>query len=1259
MYGMIRSIIVVSVLALASICLGQGAYFVCGEPDSTDYSARYAKLLEKSGFPTDVRVVYVDFQNNSDTGFDEDMRTNIWTEFAAFFARQSQDSHQISWSVVANPDTMDSVWTADSTAAFYGDEARVIAGGNYDEYYDFDPHPYYWYMGELQAEILLKIQAAYQGMPNPLDGADALLFVYIPYGGENPISPGVGGYAQLNVKKDLFPVLANFAYDPGDEASAKPQSEWRPCGTTSNWWGSPDSDWSLKTILAHEYAHVLGLGHLDSGSYGRCSGSGTQDSYYYGPYGLMRRGLLGGRPFQPLHEVHLRKLGWLASVEIASDTTGLILHDIRSGGDNYSITIPGAWRVPETGGSYFEYTQGFDLAFHAGSGDDGRVVFDGGPMYRSRGVAIWHWIGSQPINYPGGPYPISYSTHDLETSTGRYSDFGTWLVPDPQFGFDNMDVPMDRSVPCVSQCGTCDSYAGSSSDFFAAGDTFSYSTNPSTYGSESGVGFSGNQFRHLGQTVANSIVVSIREDYGDSIAVDILFAPREEVLSPSGGEVYVVGDTVSIDWSREFTIDQPVGIIDLVDVYFEPGGGLTPFPVAVGVDATLGSYKLVLDSTMAANDGRVYLVFHNINDVARTGKAHSVGTFSVLEPPVFVDRSLNDLGQEQIPYQKLPYSSVSINYDNAGPRDLAISFLNDLADVYKSSVLAANGGIPLFVQEPNPFAAGDDPDDLLGLAVGDVDSDGDEDFFASSQSSPRLYRKESDGKFHDMSTEWGVSSSMLLSTAGSWADYDRDGDIDLLIGTADCYDTEPGNGGLNGSVQDALLRNDLSSSGGFTDVSAAAGMVQSNSSSVTWVDINNDGYSDAFIGEILEPVAGGSINSHLFVNQRDGTFVDEMATRVGTFASCRGAIWRDIDADGDMDLEMAASWCRRSCENDGTGNLSTVSSEITSPIKPYSGLRLFDHDLDGLDDVLLLPSAVDDKPRMLLHVRESGTSTFQNISGYVGIDMVGKIGGAVAVDMNNDGDTDLFLGRDAPRDAQGYPTNTASEYLFQSAVDVGTVDQPENHWLGLRLSSPSTRNNRLAIGARASLTVNGQPRIKYVDGGSGRGGQDDLTLVFGLGDSPVLGDLVIDWPNAHQQTVPAAQLMLDMVHYITDDSPFGMVPGSITMQTQIVPVTFDLDWIFTWETTVWTNPALDRVTFNTNLMTPACSEGLTELRPGLYGVEHTVTAVPGTSRQIHQITWRNRPCVSKCSISYRVHSKINNAMTSSSIKTGKVGFCVQ
>ncbi|MGI9515562.1 MAG: FG-GAP-like repeat-containing protein, partial [Pirellulaceae bacterium] len=187
----------------------------------------------------------------------------------------------------------------------------------------------------------------------------------------------------------------------------------------------------------------------------------------------------------------------------------------------------------------------------------------------------------------------------------------------------------------------------------------------------------------------------------------------------------------------------------------------------------------------------------------------------------------------------------------------------------------------------------------MGVASFDADADGDMDLYVVSggvefdpgveQLGDRLYLNDGAGNFAD------ATNDMLpdLRNSGSQvaaADFDRDGDVDLFVGSRLMVGSYPA------TPQSTLLINE---DGNFTaageDLAAGlldAGMV----TSAIWSDTNNDGWLDLLVAYDWGPV-------RLFLNEngklRDATESAGLAERLGWHNSLATG---DIDNDGDMDF---------------------------------------------------------------------------------------------------------------------------------------------------------------------------------------------------------------------------------------------------------------------------------------------------------------------------------------------------------------------
>ncbi len=193
----------------------------------------------------------------------------------------------------------------------------------------------------------------------------------------------------------------------------------------------------------------------------------------------------------------------------------------------------------------------------------------------------------------------------------------------------------------------------------------------------------------------------------------------------------------------------------------------------------------------------------------------------------------------------------------------------------------------------------------MGSLFFDADGDGDADLYVvsggvevakgSANYRDRLYLNDGRGQFQ-VSAPGALPAVEDSGSCVVVADYDRDGDLDLFVGgrvVPGEYPTAPSS---------RLLRNDSSSAGVlFADVTAeiAAGLHQAGMvTSALWSDADNDGDADLLVTYEWGPV-------RLFRNAdgklEDATETSGIADLLGWWNGIAGG---DVDADGDIDYAV-------------------------------------------------------------------------------------------------------------------------------------------------------------------------------------------------------------------------------------------------------------------------------------------------------------------------------------------------------------------
>ena len=158
-----------------------------------------------------------------------------------------------------------------------------------------------------------------------------------------------------------------------------------------------------------------------------------------------------------------------------------------------------------------------------------------------------------------------------------------------------------------------------------------------------------------------------------------------------------------------------------------------------------------------------------------------------------------------------------------------------------------------------------------------------------------LYTNQGDGTFTDTTAVAGITSTTDCASS-AWADFDKDGDLDVYITS--------GEDGVNPQTTAGFLyvnNND----GTFTDVTIASNTNNNfDARGVVWGDYDNDGWSDLYI------VNNSNVNANrLLRNNGDGTFSDvSVATAteaIVTSGAGVDATFVDYNNDGALDLFIA------------------------------------------------------------------------------------------------------------------------------------------------------------------------------------------------------------------------------------------------------------------------------------------------------------------------------------------------------------------
>ncbi len=407
----------------------------------------------------------------------------------------------------------------------------------------------------------------------------------------------------------------------------------------------------------------------------------------------------------------------------------------------------------------------------------------------------------------------------------------------------------------------------------------------------------------------------------------------------------------------------------------------------------------------------------------------------------------------------------------------------------------------------------------MGVSVGDIDNDGQRELYVTNYGPNRLYRHRADGKFEDVAARLGVDDSHF-GVGCAFFDVDNDTLLDLYVGNYldyvpdfDTADGFPGPTAYQGQVN-LLYRNQGKK--GFLDVTKQMGLADhpGHTMGVGVVDFNEDGRWDLF-------VANDAMENFFFENMGNGKFEENaLLTNIayGANGDARGAMGAevgDVDGDGKFDLFVPdfTHTCLYMNIGDGFFEDQAHQAGIAILCGHYVswGTVLVDLDLDGDLDIYVSNG---DARKLLGHpdlaFLNDGSGKFSDVSQQSGVaDLKKRVSrGVAAGDLDNDGDIDLVI-----MNLNDRPV------LLRNDTPRGT-----RHWLMVDLVGRDGKSNRDAIGAivRCKVTQTGGTSKTFMRQRCSSGSYmcvHDQRLHFGLGDATQVDELAIRWPDGSTQTL--------------------------------------------------------------------------------------------------------------------------------------------
>ena len=459
-------------------------------------------------------------------------------------------------------------------------------------------------------------------------------------------------------------------------------------------------------------------------------------------------------------------------------------------------------------------------------------------------------------------------------------------------------------------------------------------------------------------------------------------------------------------------------------------------------------------------------------------------------------------------------SIVDINSD--GFLDIYVSNSGDIRGDNKQNELFINNGDLTFTEKAKDFGL-DDRGYSTHAAFFDYDKDGDLDCYLLNNSYKGGFRITSigkdqrpvrdevggdklflndNGKFIDVSEKAGIYGSVIGFGLGvTVGDANDDGWMDIYVSNdffeRDYLYLNNKDGTFSESLEDMIK-----------SISAA-------SMGADMADINNDGFSEIFVTDMLpEPderiktvTTFDSWDRHQFIkssgywnqftrntlqlNNGNSTF-SEIGRLAGVEATdwSWGALMFDFQNDGNKDIFVANGIYQDLTDQDFLQYVTQdeVINQIASP---------------GSVDFQKLIDLIPSVPISNYAFENRGDLDFKNETELLGLSKPSFSNGSAYGDLDNDGDYDLIV-NNVNMKAFVYRNNTDILY-------------PQNSYVKIKLVGD--KNNINAIGSSVTL-YSGKSKF-YLEQMPIRGFQStvDNNLIFGVGDNDNIDSLLIRWHN--------------------------------------------------------------------------------------------------------------------------------------------------
>ena len=366
--------------------------------------------------------------------------------------------------------------------------------------------------------------------------------------------------------------------------------------------------------------------------------------------------------------------------------------------------------------------------------------------------------------------------------------------------------------------------------------------------------------------------------------------------------------------------------------------------------------------------------------------ARAVSTDGAMLPPPLFEPGL---GPDELALEGLPEAPENRPADIPAPIAAGDPALGGMT----FTEVTSNAGLD---EGHSSIVLTDDEGMTSGVAVADVDADGDDDLFLPRFGKPDgLYLNDGLGTFTDVADAAGVAGpdDGQGSATGAFADIDGDDDLDLFVAGAGTRRNMLYINHGNGSFSEAAIDR------GLVWPALADSTYGNQTHDVAFADVNNDGAMDLLVLQWRFDLTEGGAAVDVIEEQvavRDDDLLDRSACARYEVLRSAGFPLRDS-----ADVNRSALFL-----NDGSGNFIDSTEDLGLPLDEIVAFTGSFNDLDG-DGWQDLAITGDYCTSRLL--RNVDGQRFEDVTQAAGVGTDENGMGSVVSDIDRDGDPDWFV----------------------------------------------------------------------------------------------------------------------------------------------------------------------------------------------------------------------------------------------------------